>query len=262
LTTLVFQHLLGYGDLTYYVSFIASVLLVSLGSDYNVFVVGRIWQAAGRRPLREATADVAPQAASAIAAAGFALALSFALLAIVPLRPVPRTRLRALGRHPARDVRRPLVARPRPDRDLRPSAPLARPALTPPGRRARSAATRAGVASSRAWKGDLDLSPDRQAGQARISRTLAVRRTVTVAPQLQPILGEWISVRTRFVFGSDLLNTARGGLQAPRSRKYQPSRLCRAARRHHTYRTVARASRVPASDTHRVGRRPIAPPRK
>lgn len=87
LTTLVFQHLLGYGDLTYYVPFIASVLLVSLGSDYNVFVVGRIWQAAERRPLREAAADVAPRAASAIAPAGLALALSFALLAIVPLRP-------------------------------------------------------------------------------------------------------------------------------------------------------------------------------
>jgi len=87
LTTLVFQHLLGYGDLTYYVPFIASVLLVSLGSDYNVFVVGRIWQAADRRPLRAAAIEVAPRAASAIAPAGLALALSFALLAIVPLRP-------------------------------------------------------------------------------------------------------------------------------------------------------------------------------
>ncbi len=87
LTTLVFQHLLGYGDVTYYVPFIAAVLLVSLGSDYNVFVVGRIWQAGRDRSLRDAAAEAAPQAASAITAAGIALALSFSLLAIVPLRP-------------------------------------------------------------------------------------------------------------------------------------------------------------------------------
>jgi RND superfamily putative drug exporter len=87
LTTLVFQHLLGYGDITYYVPFIAAVLLVSLGSDYNVFVVGRIWHAARERPLRAAVAATAPQAARAIAPAGLALALSFALLALVPLRP-------------------------------------------------------------------------------------------------------------------------------------------------------------------------------
>jgi RND superfamily putative drug exporter len=87
LTTLVFQHLLGYGDVTYYVPFIAAVLLVSLGSDYNVFVVGRIWHSARDRPLRAAVADTAPQAARAIAPAGLALALSFALLAVVPLRP-------------------------------------------------------------------------------------------------------------------------------------------------------------------------------
>ena len=44
LTTLFFQGLLGHSDITYYVPFAAGVLLVSLGSDYNVYVVGRIWE--------------------------------------------------------------------------------------------------------------------------------------------------------------------------------------------------------------------------
>jgi putative drug exporter of the RND superfamily len=85
LTTYVFQGLLGHDDLTYYVPFAAGVLLVSLGSDYNVFVAGRIWQEAERRPLREAIAVAAPRASRAISVAGIALATSFAMLAIVPI---------------------------------------------------------------------------------------------------------------------------------------------------------------------------------
>ena len=60
------------------------MLLVSLGSDYNVFVAGRIWQEAERRPLREAIAVAAPRASRAISVAGIALAASFAMLALVP----------------------------------------------------------------------------------------------------------------------------------------------------------------------------------
>ena len=84
-TTYVFQGLLGHSDLTYYVPFAAGVLLVSLGSDYNVFVAGRIWQEAERRPLREAIAVAAPRASRAISVAGIALAASFAMLALVPV---------------------------------------------------------------------------------------------------------------------------------------------------------------------------------
>jgi RND superfamily putative drug exporter len=86
LTTFFFQKVLGEEDLTYYVPFAAAVLLVALGSDYNVFVAGRIWDQARRMRLREAIAVAAPQAARAVTVAGLALAASFALLAIVPLR--------------------------------------------------------------------------------------------------------------------------------------------------------------------------------
>jgi RND superfamily putative drug exporter len=86
LTTLVFQRLLGEDELTYHVPFAVAVLLLSLGSDYNVFVVGRIWQAAEAGSLRDAIAIAAPRASRAIAVAGLALALSFAALALIDLR--------------------------------------------------------------------------------------------------------------------------------------------------------------------------------
>ncbi len=85
LTVVLFQDILGRGDITYYVPFAVAVLLISLGSDYNVFVVGRIWEEARVRPVREAIAIAAPRAARTITIAGMALAASFAILATVPL---------------------------------------------------------------------------------------------------------------------------------------------------------------------------------
>jgi RND superfamily putative drug exporter len=85
LTVWIFQDVLGYPGIVYYVPFLVAVLLISLGSDYNVFVVGRIWAEARRRPLREAVAMAAPRASRAITAAGLALAAGFGVLALVPL---------------------------------------------------------------------------------------------------------------------------------------------------------------------------------
>jgi putative drug exporter of the RND superfamily len=85
LTVWIFQGVFGFGGIVYYVPFAVAVLLVSLGSDYNVFVVGRIWEEARRRPLREAVATAVPRASRAITTAGLALAAGFALLALVPL---------------------------------------------------------------------------------------------------------------------------------------------------------------------------------
>jgi RND superfamily putative drug exporter len=87
LTTLFFQGFLGHDEITYHVPFAVAVLLLSLGSDYNVFVVGRIWQSAEcGLSLREAIATAAPRASRAIGVAGLALALSFAALALIDLR--------------------------------------------------------------------------------------------------------------------------------------------------------------------------------
>jgi RND superfamily putative drug exporter len=86
ITVWTFGDLLGYGELTYWVPYAVAVLLVSLGSDYNVFVAGRMWQEARRRPLRQAVAIAGPRASEAIRTAGLALAASFAAIALIPVR--------------------------------------------------------------------------------------------------------------------------------------------------------------------------------
>ena len=85
LSMLICRAVLGSASLVYFVPFAAGVLLVSLGSDYNVFVVGRIWEEARRRPVPDAVAVAAPGASRAITTAGVALAASFAMLAVIPL---------------------------------------------------------------------------------------------------------------------------------------------------------------------------------
>jgi RND superfamily putative drug exporter len=85
LTVVMCEAIFGSPDLVYFVPFAAGVLLVSLGSDYNVFVVGRIWEEARSLPARDAVAIAAPRASRAITTAGFALAASFGLLALIPL---------------------------------------------------------------------------------------------------------------------------------------------------------------------------------
>jgi putative drug exporter of the RND superfamily len=88
ITAYVFRHVFGVVTTSFFVPFASAVLLVSLGSDYNIFLVGRVWDEARSMPLRDALAVAAPDASRAIAVAGITLAASFAVLAIVPLRPM------------------------------------------------------------------------------------------------------------------------------------------------------------------------------
>jgi putative drug exporter of the RND superfamily len=87
LTTWLFQDKLGADGLTFYVPFAAAVLLVALGSDYNIFGIGPAWREARSRPLRDALALTLPHSARAIRTAAVTLAVSFGLLLLVPLRP-------------------------------------------------------------------------------------------------------------------------------------------------------------------------------
>ena len=112
LTTLVFQGFLGHDELTYFVPFAVAVLLLSLGSDYNVFVVGRIWQTAEQMPLRDAIATAAPRASRAIAVAGLALACVVRLARADRPAPVPRVRVRDVRRRAPRRLRHPRAADP------------------------------------------------------------------------------------------------------------------------------------------------------
>lgn len=84
--SLVFQDRLGHDGVAFYVPFAASVLLLSLGSDYNIYGVGHVWTRAKHTTLRKAIAERVPETSGAITAAGVTLAASFAMLAIVPLR--------------------------------------------------------------------------------------------------------------------------------------------------------------------------------
>ncbi|WP_217913993.1 MMPL family transporter [Miltoncostaea marina] len=85
IATLVFQDLLDQGQLVYYVPFASAVLLLALGSDYNVFLVGGIWRAAERHGIVPGIRSAMPQASFTITVAGLVLAGSFAMLAVVPV---------------------------------------------------------------------------------------------------------------------------------------------------------------------------------
>jgi RND superfamily putative drug exporter len=86
LTVLLFQDHLGHAGITFYVPLAAGVLLVALGSDYNLFAVGHIWQEARHRSLRDAMSVALPRSSAAITTAGLALAASLGSLALLPLR--------------------------------------------------------------------------------------------------------------------------------------------------------------------------------
>lgn len=75
---------LGPGGLTFYVPFAVTVLLVAFGSDYNVYVVGRIWQSPGPS-FREAIVRQTALTSRPVTLAGLILAVSFGLLSIVSL---------------------------------------------------------------------------------------------------------------------------------------------------------------------------------
>lgn len=85
LTVLVFQGLLGQQGLTFYAPFASAVLLIALGSDYNVFSVGSIWREMRHRDIVSAVRFAVPRAARAITVAGIILAATFALVAVIPL---------------------------------------------------------------------------------------------------------------------------------------------------------------------------------
>jgi putative drug exporter of the RND superfamily len=85
LTVVLFQGVLGNPGLIFFAPFATAVLLLALGSDYNVFAVGSIWDEARRRPLPVAIAVAMPNTARAISAAGVILAATFSMIAIIPL---------------------------------------------------------------------------------------------------------------------------------------------------------------------------------
>jgi RND superfamily putative drug exporter len=85
LTVYVFQGLLDYNELAFFVPVATAILMLALGADYNVFLISRIWREAERRDLRDAVRTAGSRASSAIAVAGVILALSFAAVWLIPI---------------------------------------------------------------------------------------------------------------------------------------------------------------------------------
>jgi RND superfamily putative drug exporter len=86
LTVYVFQGLLGYGELAFFVPVASAILLLALGADYNVFLISRIWREADDQELRPAIRSAGIRAGRAITVAGLILALSFAAIGLIPIQ--------------------------------------------------------------------------------------------------------------------------------------------------------------------------------
>jgi RND superfamily putative drug exporter len=86
LTVYVFQDLLGYGQLAFFVPVASAILLLALGADYNVFLINRIWREREQTELKPAIRTAGSQAGRAITVAGVILALSFAAVALIPIQ--------------------------------------------------------------------------------------------------------------------------------------------------------------------------------
>ena len=82
----LFQNALGQSGVVYYVPVTLFLLLVALGTDYNIFIMAAIREESERRPLREAVPAALARTGPTINAAGLALAASFVLLTLIPLQ--------------------------------------------------------------------------------------------------------------------------------------------------------------------------------
>jgi RND superfamily putative drug exporter len=85
LATTVSSAILGQESLSFLVPIATMVLLLSLGADYNLFLVGKVWAARRSQRFQTALEKAAAESSSTILTAGLALTASFAILFVVPL---------------------------------------------------------------------------------------------------------------------------------------------------------------------------------
>ncbi len=84
--TVLFQNVLGQDGVVYYVPFTLFLLLVALGSDYNIFIMAAVREEAAKMPLKEAVPAALARTGPTINAAGLTLAASFLALTLIPLQ--------------------------------------------------------------------------------------------------------------------------------------------------------------------------------
>jgi RND superfamily putative drug exporter len=82
-SVLLFQDVAGAGGLNYFIPFLMFVFLPALGEDYNILIMTRIREEAGRMPLRQAVTRALEHTGSTVTSAGLVLAGTFGVFALV-----------------------------------------------------------------------------------------------------------------------------------------------------------------------------------
>jgi putative drug exporter of the RND superfamily len=83
LSVLLFQDAAGASGLPYFIPFLMFLFLLALGEDYNILVMTRIREEAGRVPLRQAVPRALERTGSTVTSAGLVLAGTFGVFALV-----------------------------------------------------------------------------------------------------------------------------------------------------------------------------------
>ena len=80
-----FQSVLGQAGVSFYLPLLVFVLLVALGSDYNIFLMSRVREESEHRPIRDGIRVASGRTGAVITSAGLILAGTFGSMATAPL---------------------------------------------------------------------------------------------------------------------------------------------------------------------------------
>jgi RND superfamily putative drug exporter len=86
LSAFLVQNVFGQPGLNYFIPLMVFVLLVALGSDYNIFLMSRVREESATRPLREGIRIASARTGTVITSAGLILAGTFGTLITSPLQ--------------------------------------------------------------------------------------------------------------------------------------------------------------------------------
>ncbi|HEY4751964.1 MAG TPA: MMPL family transporter, partial [Candidatus Limnocylindrales bacterium] len=81
----LFQNVLHHAGISFYLPLMVFVLLVALGSDYNIFLMSRVREESANRPIRDGIRIASGHTGAVITSAGLILAGTFGSMATAPL---------------------------------------------------------------------------------------------------------------------------------------------------------------------------------
>ena len=85
-SALILQHVFGQAGVNYFIPLMVFVLLVALGSDYNIFLMSRVREESSTRELRSGIRVASARTGTVITSAGLILAGTFGALVTSPLQ--------------------------------------------------------------------------------------------------------------------------------------------------------------------------------